>query len=475
MTAIAGAEKPVWNRRTAVREALSGLVQVLVGPSSTGEVRWRAAWQRRTADYGLAVLTLATCAVSLASAPATMVGRTGSPFFSVVEWQPVPQPRNAAMQLVHEVSARPARFAAEVTVRPEMLLAMELLLALAVVAPLPLVLRRPMLGWRIAWLGLVLVPVAQVQWWGGLPWAPVQLPLLLIAFCVAGVGQPRSTLWWMWALSLGAWWWYVSRHQPGPLAGALGTAAFTAVALLVDGLGSRRRAQQALAEQAERTEAERSRRAVLEERARIARELHDVVAHHMALLAVRAESAPYRLGELSDPVRDEFAWLSMTAREAMADMRRLLAVLRQDQSAERAPQPQLSELPMLVEAAQRAGVEVALSMPPVAQRIPDGVGVCAYRIVQESLSNALRHAPGAPVTVAVAQDDGTMALRVANGPADPSAVPALADDPTGAHASGLGLTGMRERAALLGGSLFAGASPDGGFVVSAVLPLPDAA
>jgi signal transduction histidine kinase len=233
----------------------------------------------------------------------------------------------------------------------------------------------------------------------------------------------------------------------------------------VDSIGLRLRAQRALAAQTERTEAERARLALLEERARIARELHDVVAHHMSLIAVQAETAPYRLTDLPVTARAEFGSLSAAARAALSDMRQLLGVLRQDEPARLSPQPQLSELPLLVDAARRAGVAVELSVPAALESVPAGVGVCAYRIVQESLSNASQHAPGAAVTVSVGQDSGSVQLRVANGPGGP------ADRRPDDRPPGQGLTGMRERVALLGGSLSAGPASDGGFVVSAVIPL----
>jgi signal transduction histidine kinase len=153
------------------------------------------------------------------------------------------------------------------------------------------------------------------------------------------------------------------------------------------------------------------------------------------------------------------------AREALAEMRRLLGVLRYDQPAGLAPQPQLSDLPALVDAARRAGVSVELAVPPAIGDVPSGVAVCAYRIVQESLSNASQHAPGAAVSVSVGHDAGVVRLRVANGPGG-AAGPSPSEP-----GSGHGLTGMRERVALLGGSLSAGPSAGGGFVVSAVLPL----
>jgi signal transduction histidine kinase len=140
-------------------------------------------------------------------------------------------------------------------------------------------------------------------------------------------------------------------------------------------------------------------------------------------------------------------------------------VLRHDQPAALAPQPLLADLPALVNAARQAGVSVELSIPAALDQVPSGIGMCAYRIVQESLTNASQHAPGAPVTVSVDQDSGAVQLRVANGPAGSAG--ATDDDRRPGH----GLTGMRERVALLGGSLSAGPAADGGFLVSAVIPL----
>jgi signal transduction histidine kinase len=345
----------------------------------------------------------------------------------------------------------------------------QLLLALPVVAPLPLAARSPLLAWRVGWLALLLVPLVPADWWGAWPWGPGQVFALLGVLCVAGVRYQRPVLWWMCALTLIPWCFWLVVREPdlnGPIAATL---IFTVLMIALDNVGSRLRAQGALAAQTERTEAERARRAVLEERTRIARELHDVVAHHMSLIAVRAETAPYRLSDLPESARAEFGSLSEVAREALTDMRRLLGVLRDDQPARLAPQPQLADLPALVESAQQAGVSVELSVPPALDQVPPGVGLCAYRIVQESLSNASQHAPGAAVTVSVTHDSGAVLLRVANGPGGP------ADPSQNDRRPGHGLTGMRERVALLGGSLSAGPAPEGGFVVSAVLPLGETA
>ena len=419
--------------RTAARQARDGLVQVLIGPDSRPAWRWRSPQERRAASAALGAAALASCIVSVAS----------------VHGVPGPHglARGAAL-----IGHQPLGLWRDV-------------LAVAAVAPLPLAARYPLLAWRVGWLALLLIPLAPATWWGGWPWGPPQVLALLVAVCLTGLRYQRAVLWWICALTLIPWWLWL-RADVGNLNGPLGaTIAFAAATIAVDSIALRVRAQRALAAQTERTEVERARRAVLEERTRIARELHDVVAHHMSLIAVQAETAPYRLSGLPDSARAEFASLSTTAREALAEMRRLLGVLRHDQPAGLAPQPQLSDVPTLVDAARRAGVSVELSVPSAPHQVPAGVGVCAYRIVQESLSNASQHAPGAAVTVSVDQDATAVLLRVANGPGAP------ADHSRDDSGPGHGLTGMRERVALLGGSLSACPAVDGGFVVSAVLPL----
>lgn len=399
--------------RAAARRACHGLVEVVIGPGPPPVWRWHSPQRRRAAYAALALATLALCAANLAG-----IATLG-----------------------------------------------QLLLAVPVVAPLPLAARYPMLAWRAGWLALLLAPLVPAIWRGGWPWGPGQIFALLGAFCLAGIRQQRPELWWMWALTLTPWWLWLAADVPN-LNGPVGaTIVFTAAAIAVDSIGSRLRAQRALAAQTERAEDERARRAVLEERTRIARELHDVVAHHMSLIAVRAETAPYRLAGLPAPAQAEFGSLSQVAREALAEMRRLLGVLRDDQPPDRAPQPELADLPALVATARQAGLSVEFSVPAALGQVPSGVGVCAYRIVQESLSNASQHAPGAAVAVSVSRDSAAVQLRVVNGPG-------RSPGPAGnEHGPGHGLAGMRERVALLGGSLKAGPSPDGGFVVSALLPL----
>jgi signal transduction histidine kinase len=173
------------------------------------------------------------------------------------------------------------------------------------------------------------------------------------------------------------------------------SAAVTALTVAVDATGAWQRARRAFLVQSERTELEEARRAALEERTRMARELHDVVAHHMSLIAVQSETARYRRPDLQEAALVELGSISEQAREALLEMRRLLGVLREGNPPERAPQPKLDDLPELVAAARRAGVAVELSMPDDPARLPPGISLCAYRIIQEALSNAGRHAPGA--------------------------------------------------------------------------------
>jgi signal transduction histidine kinase len=228
---------------------------------------------------------------------------------------------------------------------------------------------------------------------------------------------------------------------------------------------SRRQRSQAIAERdATRhamAEAQRDQ-AVMEERARIARELHDVVAHHVSVIAVQAETARLTTPDLSDEGKQRFAAIGDTARDSLAELRRLLGLLRTDGAeAARAPQPGLERLAELVDSAREAGTPVTLTVHGDVAEPPPGVDLTAYRIVQEALTNARRHAPGAAVEVEVAYESDALRLCVSDdGPGPPEA-----------DTSGHGLLGMQERAAMVGGTLRTGRSAAGGFVVEADLPL----
>jgi signal transduction histidine kinase len=242
-------------------------------------------------------------------------------------------------------------------------------------------------------------------------------------------------------------------------------------------LGDRARVQRALtaelAERALRLERERAgeaQRAVASERARIARELHDVVAHHVSMMVVQAEAGPVAVE--GDPARaaGAFEAIAATGRQALVEMRRLLGVLRGDgdgdQGPSLAPKPGLADVGSLVEQVGRAGLRVELVVEGPEAPLPAGVDLSAYRIVQEALTNAVKHGgPGrARVLVRYGEHDLEVQVRDEGGRG-----PALAR-PAGGRA-GQGLVGMRERVNLFGGELHAGPGPDGGFTVDARLPL----
>ena len=200
------------------------------------------------------------------------------------------------------------------------------------------------------------------------------------------------------------------------------------------------------------------------ERARIARELHDVVAHHISMIAVQAETARLTTPGLPAEGATRLLAIGDTARTALTEMRRLLGVLREDADTgvQRRPQPGLGQLIDLVdESRDAAGSRTRLIVSGPIATLDPGIEVTAYRIVQEALTNARRHAPGAAVDVELRYGDEDLAVRVRdNGPG-----------PVAAGLSGHGLLGMRERAATVGGTLRTGPAPGGGFVVEARLPV----
>ncbi len=205
------------------------------------------------------------------------------------------------------------------------------------------------------------------------------------------------------------------------------------------------------------------------ERARIARELHDVVAHHISVISVQAETARLTTPGLPAAGAQRLTEIGDTARAGLTEMRRLLGVLREDADAtvaERHPQPGLPQLAELIDTARDAsgtGTRLIVS-GPVADFDP-GVELAAYRITQEALTNARRHAPGAAVDVELRYTGDALRLRIRDNGPGPSAAAAA-----GAEPPGHGLLGMRERALAVGGSLRTGTAPGGGFCVEAVLP-----
>jgi signal transduction histidine kinase len=205
------------------------------------------------------------------------------------------------------------------------------------------------------------------------------------------------------------------------------------------------------------------------ERARISRELHDVVAHHISMIAVQAESARLTTPGMPETGAQRLSAIGDTARTALTEMRRLLGVLREDTGAAvsyRQPQPGLRELTELLDEAREAtGAGTRLIVHGWLAPLDPGVELAAYRIVQEALTNARRHAPGAAVDVELRYTDEALHVRIRDNGPGPS--PASFASPPGGH----GLAGMRERAAAVGGELRTGAAGGGGFLVEARLPV----
>ncbi|WP_245765490.1 sensor histidine kinase [Nonomuraea jiangxiensis] len=237
-----------------------------------------------------------------------------------------------------------------------------------------------------------------------------------------------------------------------------------AVAVLV-GVGVRllRTTRTRLEAQEELTAEERARRTLLEERSRIARELHDVVAHHMSVISIQAQVAPHLVDNPPDELKENLAGIRGNAVAALTELRRILGVLRAQDAPGDAPQPTLDRLDDLLANVRAAGVELTAETTGEPRPLSPGVELSAFRIVQEALSNAMRHAPGAPVTVQLGYRPAAVTIRVAN--AAPAA--AVPRSPGAGH----GLLGMRERAAMLGGDLVTGPTPDGGYEVSVFLPV----
>ncbi len=209
-------------------------------------------------------------------------------------------------------------------------------------------------------------------------------------------------------------------------------------------------------------------RALLQERQRIARELHDVVAHHMSVIAIQAEAAPYKMTDPPPELVESFGDIRASALAGLGELRRVLGVLRTG-GQDTAPQPGLADLDALLDSARSGDVSVIVTRTGDPVPLPEGVDLSAYRILQEALSNAMRHAPGSQVQVHLDYRPEALALEICNDAAL-RPVPVLVGVGERAAGGGHGLIGMRERATMLGGSLVAGPAGDGGFRVTAVLP-----
>ncbi|MFJ6437592.1 sensor histidine kinase [Streptomyces sp. NPDC091416] len=315
------------------------------------------------------------------------------------------------------------------------------------------------------WMSMALVPVSMVAGTSDGPWvASTYFAHLVVLVVVAARTRPRAAAW-MWGLTVlfgtlmenaGGW-------NSGPPTTAMAVPSALAL-LLVSVVQIRREAEREVTVQRTVTAVERDRRTLLEERTTIARELHDVVAHHMSVVAIQAEAAPYRVENPPPELEQAFLTIRENAVAALTELRRVLGVVRaEDYEAPDAPQPTLSELDGLLANVGEAGLPTEKTVTGAVRELPQGVELSAYRIIQEALSNSLRHAPGATAKVEIGYVLGGLGLRVVNGPPTAPAKPS--------PGAGHGITGMRERVAMLNGEMTAETTAEGGYEVTAFIPV----
>lgn len=310
-------------------------------------------------------------------------------------------------------------------------------------------------------------------------WPQPVVGLLAFAALLAILG-----LWGRWIVAIVVWWLGILLLlgivviEPGRESGIHDWGANILIGSLVSAsvlgvgiaLGQRRRIRAELDQARRDVELEQARSEHIEDRRRIAREMHDVVVHSMSLVHMQASSAPYRLSGLDEATRAEFANIAQSARAALGEMRQVLGVLRPDLGdAPRAPQPRLADLQELALVTTRAGCPVTLTVAPECEESSAVMQLTVYRIVQEALSNVLRHAPGAAADVVVGAAKGTLAVEVVNGP-EPAHTARGGPAERGGR-GGRGLLGMQERVAQLGGHIEHGPTADGGFRLAVQLPL----
>ncbi|WP_433349912.1 sensor histidine kinase [Microtetraspora malaysiensis] len=338
------------------------------------------------------------------------------------------------------------------------------LLLLSAMLVVPLIWRRK---YPVAAFAIVAL-VCFVQWAVGITVLPVNLAVLVAMYGVAA----RRTLKWAIAAAvvteIGIFLSLV-RTPNNVLSAWPGPTVFV-VAIWISGIyvNMRQRYVESLLERAERAERERdqqARIAAAAERTRIARELHDVVAHNVSVMVVQADGAGYAIDTDPEQARRAVQAVSSTGRQALAEMRRLVGVLRDDRTSggEYAPQPGLEQLADLIDQVRASGLPVDFTMSGPQHEVPDGEQLVIYRIIQEALTNTLKHGgPGVSASVQVEYGAHDVTLTVS-------------DDGRGASAAraadGHGLIGMRERVGMYGGTVHAAPRPGGGFRVTARLPI----
>jgi len=310
---------------------------------------------------------------------------------------------------------------------------------------------------------------------------PANFAMLVIVYTVAAVGAR-----WASRLALAAGlcaaplaqirWPATETSVAGDIAVAVfQTVPFALAWVLGDSIRTRRAYFAQLEERAARLEREREAQAkvaVAAERARIARELHDVVAHNVSVMVVQADGAAYVLDAAPDQAKKALETISSTGRQALAEMRRLLGVLRtgeHEESGEYVPQPDVEQIEDLVTQCRDSGLPVDFKIEGTPRPLPSGVELTAYRIVQEALTNTRKHGgPNAGASVRLVYFDDGLGLLVED---DGKGAPHELYEEGGADGQGHGLIGMRERVGMVGGTLDAGPRPGGGFRISALLPL----
>lgn len=342
---------------------------------------------------------------------------------------------------------------------------------MAALGVLPLLCLRvaPFLGWLLwvipgAVIPLVFSPLPP-DVGEGFPWQISSFLVLLAILIAVGVIESPARVG---LVFIGTAFLFLA-HMPGTMSPGwvFGAAAFVGLGLLLRGLFRSRReaAEQAQRadEQTRRAEIEQARAVLAEERTRIARDLHDVVAHRMSMVVVQAQSAQYRLGGLPPEVAAEFESVAGQAREALNEVRAMLGVLRsEDHAPDQAPQPGADDVLRLLRSTSEAGVDLSWTVTGETEPGP-ATAMVLYRVLQESLANASRHAPGAGVRVAVEYAEQVQ-VRITSALGDQRA----AGETSGS--GGHGIPGMSARAASVGGTLEAGPAGDGTWVVQASLP-----
>ena len=292
---------------------------------------------------------------------------------------------------------------------------------------------------------------------------------LIAAFFTAVLAGRRRVAWASLAAGYVSFLWLVEPDEPPSLVAALGLLAwFIVLATVAEVVRGRRDRRVETARAAE----EEARRRAGEERLRIARELHDVLAHDISLINVQAGVALHLIEEQPEQARTALTAIKAASKDALGELRSVLEVLRQvDEGPPRTPTAGLDDLDRLVSGATAAGIDVRVVTEGAPRQLPPSVDLAAFRIVQEALTNVTRHAGQATATISLAYGEHGLTVQVDDdGRGTSSNGPGPSGPRSGEHGGGNGIRGMSERAAALGGTLEAGPKPGGGFRVTASLP-----